>query len=72
MGAPCKEVSNTQPNKYVYLCMNIETTRYMSCLWTGYFQDDSRKYVVMVTVDESVVTIDGELLHKSCYVAIVS
>ena len=36
------------------------------------FPDDSRKHVVMVTVDKSVVTIDGELLHKSRDVAIVS
>ena len=60
MGAPCKEVNNTQPTKYIYLYMTIETTRSMYCLWTGYFQNSSRNHVVMVTEDKSMVTNDGE------------
>ena len=40
--------------------MTIETTRSMYCFWTGYFQSDSRKHVVMVTIDKSVVRTNGE------------
>ena len=37
--------------------MAIEATRSMYCLWTGYFQDNSRKHVAMVTEDKSVDSI---------------
>ena len=40
--------------------MTIETTRSIKCFWTGYFQDDSRKQVAIVTENKSVVTTDGE------------
>ena len=40
--------------------MTIETTRSIKCFWIGYFQDDSRKQVVIVTENKSVVTKDGE------------
>ena len=40
--------------------MTIEATRSMYCLWAGYFQDDSRKHVAIVTEDKSLVTTDGE------------
>ena len=61
MGAPCKEVNNRQPTKYIiYIYMTIETTRSKSCLWTGYFQDDSGKYVAFVTKNKSVVTTCGK------------
>ena len=53
--------------------MAIEATRSMCCLWTDYFQDNSRKHVAMVTEDKSVVTTDDEkLLYKSRNVATVS
>ena len=73
MGAPCKEVNNTQPTKYIYLYMTIETTRSMYCLWTGYFQDSSRKHVVM---DKRIKAwsqmMAKKLLHKSSDMAAVS
>ena len=40
--------------------MTIETTRSIKCFWTGYFQDDYRKQVAIVTENKSVVTTDGE------------
>ena len=40
--------------------MAIEATRSMCCLWTDYFQDNSRKHVAMVTEDKSVVITDDE------------
>ena len=40
--------------------MTIETTRSKSCLWTGYFQDDSGKYVAFVTKNKSAVTTCGK------------
>ena len=40
--------------------MTIETTRSTYCIWTGFFQDDSRKYVAMVTENKSLVTTNDE------------
>ena len=40
--------------------MTIETARSMYCLWTGYFQENSRKHVVIVMDDKSLATIDGK------------
>ena len=37
----------------------------MSCLWTGYFQDNSRKHVAIVPEDKSVSQkMAKKLLHK--------
>ena len=72
MGAPCREVNSTQPTKYI-IYMNIETTRPMQCLWTDYFQDDSRKSVAVIIEDKSVAQqMAKKLLHKSRDVATVS
>ena len=40
--------------------MTIETTKSMYCLFTGYFQNDSRKHIAMVTEDKNVVKANGE------------
>ena len=42
--------------------MTIETARSMYCLWTvhSYFQENSRKHVVIVMDDKSLATIDGK------------
>ena len=40
--------------------MIIETTRSMYFLWIGYFQDDSRMHVAVVTEGKRMVAIDDE------------